>query len=553
MIRSLADRVILLSGWRRALVAAGAGAVGALAMPPLGLWPALAVSLTAAVWLLDGTGSARDRRGATLRRAAVAGWWWGVGYHAAGLWWIGAAFLVEADVFAWLLPAGVLGLPAVLAVFPALGFALARLLWSPGPARLFGLALGLTLSEWLRGHLFTGFPWNVFGLALGQNLWLMQTASLVGLWGLTAIATLLLATPATLGTEDRRAARFGPPAAAACLLLLMAAFGALRLEGSEVEPVAGVKLRLMQPNLTQDAKFRPAQGGAILSGYLALSDRPTSPQTSGLADVTHLVWPESAFPFLLHREPNALAQIAEALPPGAVLLTGAARQEQVPGERGGRFYNSIQAISSDGAVTATYDKVHLVPFGEYVPHLLDSMLRSIGIREFVHIPGGFTPGERRAPMRIEGLPLVAGSVCYEAIFPDEVLPEGPRPGLILNVTNDGWFGRTPGPYQHLAQARLRSVETGLPLVRAANTGISAVIDPYGRVWGSLPLGQEGVLDSGLPAAAPPPPQIRFGNVLLILMLALYGMATLVAQGVGYLPSSVRQTEFLANEEGRQRR
>lgn len=521
-MRVWADRVVLLSGWRRALLASAAGAFGALAMPPFGAWPALAISLTAAVWLLDGSvAGGRHPLLASLRRAAVAGWFWGLGYFVAGLWWIGAAFLVEADVFAWLLPAGVLGLPAILAFFPAFGFALARLLWSLGPARLCALAFGLTVSEWLRGHLFTGFPWNTLGLALGQNDWLMQSASVVGLWGLTAIATLVLATPATLGTGTTRTGRLTPPALAGCLLAGLALFGMIRLHAGVVAPVAGVKLRIMQPNLTQDAKFRPANGAVILRDYLALSDRATSPDSTGLADVTHLVWPESAFPFLLHREPNALAQIAARLPRGTILVTGAARQGQgLPGEASGRFYNAIQAVASDGAVVATYDKVHLVPFGEYVPHVLDATLRSVGIRELVKMPGGFTPGERRTALRVDGLPLIAATVCYEAIFPDEILPEGPRPGLILNVTNDGWFGNTAGPYQHFAQARLRSVETGLPMVRAANTGISAVMDPYGRIWAQLPLGREGILDSALPAAIDPPIQTRFGNLIAMLLCTL---------------------------------
>jgi apolipoprotein N-acyltransferase len=528
LIRALADRVILAEGWTRALIAAGAGAFAALAMPPFGLWPALALSLTVAVWLIDGSiDGGRLRRGATIWRAALAGWLWGFGYFVAGLWWLGAAFLVEADVFAWLLPFGVLGLPALLAFFPALGFALAALLWSPGPARLLAFAVALTASEWLRGHLFTGFPWNALGMALGQNLLLMQSAALLGLWGLTFVAALALSTPALLGTEDGRA-RFGPVVVAAIVLAAMAGLGGLRLWGETVPSVAGIKLRIMQPNLPQDAKFRPSNGPAILRSYLALSDRATSPTTSGLADVNLLVWPESAFPFLLHREPHALAQIAALLPPNTMLITGAARQgEGLPGEEAGRYFNAIQVIDSDGAIRATYDKVHLVPFGEYVPHVLDATLRAIGIRQFVHMPGGFAAGERRALLQVPGLPAASPTVCYEAIFPGEVVAEGPRPGWILNVTNDAWFGDTPGPHQHFAQARLRAVEQGLPLVRAANTGISAVVDPLGRIVASLPLGREGVLDAPLPSGVRQPLAARFGD-LMVLMLCTAALAASIA-------------------------
>ena len=218
-MKALASRVILASGWQRALIGFAAGAAGALAMPPFGILPALAVSLTVAVWLVDGA-AAGGRFGAasTLISAGVAGWWWGFGYFVAGLWWLGSAFLVEADQFAWALPFGVLGLPALLAVFSALGFALSRALWSPGAGRLFAFAFGLTVAEWLRGTAFTGFPWNTIGMALGQNLWLMQAASAIGLYGLTILAILICAAPATLGTGDAGSRRWAAPGLAVSAL-----------------------------------------------------------------------------------------------------------------------------------------------------------------------------------------------------------------------------------------------------------------------------------------------------------------------------------------------
>jgi apolipoprotein N-acyltransferase len=512
-MRSLADWVVLAEGWRRAAIAFGAGAVGALAMPPFGLWPALAVSLSLAVWLIDGSGA--GSRWSSVRRAAGIGWLWGFGYFLAGLWWIGAAFLVQPDVFAWLMPFGVIGLPAVLALFAALGFGVARLLWSGSAWRIFAFAFGMTLAELVRGHAFTGFPWNTLGMALGQNLWLMQSASLLGLYGLTAVATLVFAAPATLGNGETRAERLGPVFGAALVLLAMAGYGAWRLSGPAPAPVAGVKLRIVQPNLAQDAKFHAGRGPEILRKYLELSNSSTSADATGVREPTHIVWPESAFPFLLHREAAALGIIADALPQGGVLITGAARST---GEgRQARYYNSIQAVGDTGAVIASYDKVHLVPFGEYVPDFLERSLRAIGIREFVAIPGGFTAGERHTAFAVPGLPPVAGSVCYEAIFPGETMPPGPRPGLILNVTNDGWFGDTPGPRQHFAQARLRAVERGIPLVRAANTGISAVVDPYGRITASLAVGQESVIDADLPAVAN---ATVFDNVGMPIVLGL---------------------------------
>jgi apolipoprotein N-acyltransferase len=526
---ALAHRVILAWGWARVLIAFIAGAMGAFAMPPFGILPALAISLTVAVWLLDGAASGtRLRSLATLGSAAGIGWCWGFGYFVAGLWWLGSAFLVEADQFAYLLPFGVLGLPAVLAFFPALGFALARLMWSPGPARLFALAAALGASEWLRGTLFTGFPWNTLGMALGQNLWLMQAGAAVGLYGLTVLAVLICAAPATLGTAETHRGRVVPSLVALLALGALAFIGLQRLPPAETPTVAGVRLRVMQPNLPQDAKFNPANREDIMARYLALSDRATSPNASGIADVTHLVWPESAFPFLLHRDARALAQIAALLPPGVTLITGAARADDPPlGETRLRFFNAIHAVADDGTIVATYDKTHLVPFGEYFPHALDGLLRGLGLRQFVHAPGGFEPGDRPGNLDLPGLPPIAASICYEAIFPGAVVPRGPRPGLIMNVTNDAWFGMTPGPHQHFAQARLRAVEEGLPLVRAANTGISAVIDPYGRVVRSLGLGVEGVLDSPLPIAIARTTYGRFGDGLfaaLVLCCAALALA-----------------------------
>jgi apolipoprotein N-acyltransferase len=534
----------LTRGRRRWLTAFAAGAVGALAMPPFGFLPALVLSLAPAVWLLDGTvrdGSPSDApfikrdvvehgrpgplvrttrsRWAPFKSAALLGWLWGFGYFVAGLWWLGAAFLVEADQFAWAMPFGVLGLPALLAFFPALGFALARLFWLPDAWRILALAVGLTVSEWLRGHLFTGFPWNNPGMALGQNLWLMQTASLVGLYGLTFLSLVIAAAPAVLLTGRTTRSRWTAPAIAAGLLAGLAAFGAWRVPSWASPMVENVRLRVMQPNLPQDAKFNPRNRDAIMRRYLSLSASPG--RDGGAAAPTHIIWPESAFPFLLHRDAGALAQIATLLEPGSVLITGAARMDApLPGEAAGKFYNAIQVIDEKGTILGAYDKVHLVPFGEYVPKFLDALIRAAGLRQFVHIPGGFEPSEQRTTLSIPGLPPVAATICYEAIFPGELLAEGSRPDLILNVTNDAWFGQTPGPYQHFAQARLRAVEEGLPLVRAANTGISAVVDPFGRIVDNLPLAVEGVIDSSLPVAEPVTLYRNWGRFSLTATLAI---------------------------------
>jgi apolipoprotein N-acyltransferase len=540
-LQSVSQAIILSQGSARHLIAFASGAAGALAMAPFSIFPALIITLTVGVWLLDGAVDAHGPRRpaliASLKMAAFDGWWLGFGYFVAGLWWLGEAFLVEADRFAWALPLGILGLPAVLALFTALGFGIARLLWAPGAARLFALAVGIGISEWLRGHLFTGFPWNLFGMALGTNLVLAQAASLVGVYGLTLIAIVLFAAPATLVDTGPKPQRRWPVLAAIAALGALAVFGAFRLGlGTDPGFVAGVKLRIMQPNLSQDAKFRPEFRDAILDRYLALSDRATSPQSSGLADVTHLIWPESAFPFILGRDAQALARIGAALPPRTTLVTGAARMEAAASRRGESniaVFNSVQAVASGGSIVDSSDKAHLVPFGEYLPFA--ALLNRIGLRQFVSVPGGFASGERRKALNVPGLSLVAPLVCYEAIFSGEIMPQiwplglDKRPGLLLNVTNDGWFGAYAGPQQHFAQARLRSIEEGLPLVRAANTGISAIVDAYGRILDKLPSGVEGVLDGKLPAGLQPTFFARFGNLPAFGILVMMLMVVLVSR------------------------
>lgn len=525
-LAALPRRVILAEGWTRRAIAFVAGALGALALPPFDFAPAMAIPLTTAVWLIDGAAAAGGRwpRLGPLLSAAGAGWWLGFGYFVAGLWWLGSAMLVEADEFAWAIPLAVLGLPALLAFFPALGFALSRLLWSPGPARVFALAAGLGASEWLRGHMFTGFPWNDIGMALAQAGPLGEGAALIGLHGLDLVAIVVFAAPATL--IDRRPGTRANAAtgAAAALLAVLLLFGVARLATNPTDYVPGVKLRLMQPNLAQDAKFRPENGADILRRYLALSDRATSPDITGVADVTHLIWPESAFPYVVTREPQALADITRALQ-GKVLITGAARLEGDGAGRRGRLYNAIQ-VFENGHVLDFYDKAHLVPFGEYLP--LEDWLRPFGVTQLV--PGIWDRGEGSRRLTAPGLPLMSPLVCYEAIFPGDVAPtsaRGERPKLLLNLTNDGWFGRTPGPWQHFAQARLRAIEEGLPLIRVANTGISAIVDPYGRVLDSLPLGEEGVIDGRLPQAAPETPFARWGALIfptLLITLVFFALA-----------------------------
>lgn len=511
LLEKIAHRITLSWGWPRRAIAFGVGAIGALALPPVDFGLAMIVPMTIAVWLIDGV--AEETRVANMRTAFAVGWWWGLGYFIAGLWWLGAAFYVEGTKFLWALPLGVLGLPMLLAVFPGLGFALARAFWFPGNLRPLILAVSLSVSEFARAHLFTGFAWNEYGMTLGAHVVSAQVAAYGGLHSLTLLTVLLCAVPATLP----QGGRMSLAAVTMCGLLLV--FGVWRIAQALPPAVSGVKLRLIQANIDQGADFVPANGPTILSHYLTLSDRATSPQSSGIADVTHLFWPESPFPFILAQNHEALRQIADFLRGGATLITGTVRAERE--EERTTYFNAIQIFNRSGLTASRYDKHHLVPFGEYVP--LQNMLQSLGIESMIYLPGGFDEGKGSHVLTIAGLPKVLPMICYEAIFPNDFPTRGwdkPPVGLIVNVTDDAWFGHTAGPYQHFAQARLRAIELGLPMVRIANTGISAIIDARGGILKEAPLGVEAVLDSSLPGALPPTWQARFGSLPFFILLSL---------------------------------
>jgi len=515
-LRTLGLAIILSWGWKRAAIALAAGALSVLAMAPFNAWPVLFLTFPVMVWLIDGAGAGR---GQGVPAAAMAGFWFGLGYFVPGLYWIGYAFLVDASTFAWLMPFAVLGLPAYLALFTAAGFALARLIWTRDASRVIALAASLTISEWLRGHVLTGFPWNAFGYALSEPLALAQTGSLIGLWGLTFLSVAIFASPAVLIDGRSRGRKpWIAPLMALALLVAMGIFGGVRLALLPTTTVAKVKLRIMQPNLQQDERFNYSAKAAVMQKYLTLSDRASGPESTGVRDASILIWPESAFPFFLTREADAMAQIADLLPKGTVLITGSVRAPDLPpGTRITRAYNSIYVIDHDGSVLSVYDKLHLVPFGEYLP--FQDWMEKLGFVQLTKVQGGFIPGTRRRVMEIPNAPPALPLICYEAIFPGDVAARDDRPGWIVNLTNDGWFGISTGPYQHLQQARMRAIEQGLPVVRAANTGISAVIDPVGRIVARLGLGIEGVLDSSLPSAIAPTVCARVGDIPAGIMIA----------------------------------
>ena len=496
-----------LAGWRRFLFAFLAGALSALSFAPFGLWPLLLLGFAALALLIDGAVT----HARPVRSAAFAGWAFGFGQFLVGLYWVGYAFLVDSVDHLWQLPFIALIFPGGLALFIALAAALSAYMWRAGWPRIFILAAAYAIAEWVRGNIFTGFPWNLPGYGWDASLAVLQSVSLVGVYGLSLLTILFGASLALLFAPAR--AKEWPAAAALTLLfVLMWIGGAVRLN-SAVPDVPGVHVRLVQPNVPQQDKYMPSLRAQHWRELMDLS----LAKGSGPAP-THIIWPESAPPFLLAREAQALDDVAILTGAKRVLMTGAARVDVEPGKEP-TFYNSFYIFAHGGQLIGTYDKFHLVPFGEYVP----AFLQKLGLSNVVNIPGSFGFGSGPQTFPVPGAPPVGPLICYEILFPGEVTARN-RPQWFVNVTDDSWFGppSSSGPYQHLLIARVRAIEEGLPVARAANTGISAVIDPLGRIVAKLGSGEAGVVDSTLPAALPETFFAKFGEAGFLLMLIFAG-------------------------------
>ncbi len=529
LFEAAAARMAAFVGWRRAIVAAGLGGVATLALPPVGLAPVLLLVVPAFLWLLDGV----ENRAQAFR----LGWWFGFGYFFCGLYWIAFAFLVDAERLAWLMPFAAAALPAGLAVFCGLAAALVQSVPARGLGRCVLFACVWSGLEWLRGHLFTGFPWQLFGHALDHSTALLQPAAVIGVFGLSLVVALCAALPAALAGQTCRDRRALPALALATVALIMLwAGGTWRLTHAPPSVVPGVTVRLVQPNIVQREKWRADRLDANLRMHLELSrGRPIDP-TSLMRirpdrQPAAVLWAETATPFYPAHDPVRRLSVAEATPPGAVTIAGAPR---LTVDRTGRrsFWNGLVAIRDDGRIVATYEKFHLVPFGEYFPlrSWLPDWLPFGGVATGLT---GFSAGPGPRTLRVDGMPPFSPLICYEAIFPGAVLDASDRPRWLLNVTNDGWYGHTAGPHQHFAVVRLRAVEEGLPLVRVANTGISGVIDAHGRLRARLPLGRSGAMDVDLPEAlVRPTVYARFGDAPYFGLLLVFAiLAALLSRSV----------------------
>ncbi len=508
-METIAGRIMLLWGWRRAAVAFFAGALAVLAQAPFDFFAVCFISFPILVWLLDGAISDGSR--GILRRfgpAFAIGWWFGLGYFLAGLWWIGNALLVDAGAFAWALPIAVIGLPACLAVFYGLAASLARLCWSGEIGRIAALAAAFGIAEWLRTILFTGFPWNAIGYAAMPSPLFMQSVAIVGLFGANALAVFVFAMPSLIaGRRDRI---FGL-ALAVVIVSVTGGYGFWRLGLPEASDGQRLSIRIVQPSIDQAGKWDVAQRDSIFASLLELTG---AEPVDGSVRPQLIVWPETSVPFLFTERPDALLAIGELLEDGQTLLAGAVRTEAGSGS-GPRYYNSIVAINDDGEIVDAADKVHLVPFGEYLP--FSDLLGSFGLRQLVNAPGLFSAGSSRGVLEIPGGANLLAMICYEIIFPGE-LQNADNADAIVNLTNDAWYGDTPGPYQHFRQAQVRAVEAGLPLIRSANNGISAVVGARGRIIDAFDLNVVGSLDVELVVGKYPGSPYKNCTFLAILLI-----------------------------------
>ena len=491
-----------------------AGWVSAFAMAPVSFWPCMFAGLSALYWLFSKTQGAGQ--------AFFAGFFFALGYFVTGLWWIGNALLVEGNDFAWVWPISVIGLPTLLGLFTGTYLAIARMAFSPHSLKGFvAFCFFLTLSEWARGNAFTGFPWNLYGYVWAEHLAMAQISHFIGAYGLTFASALWCALGGYLIVCGKDA-RFKITAAGIALATLGAtfAFGQLRLKNNPTEFDKSAGILVVQPNIPQNMKWDPV---AVQENFLKIASLS---KTATFADPKpenlFIVWPETAISPSVYTVTENMDRIRDILQgyknSETYLVTGVLRRMGEAGEQA-RYANSVVFLNKDLSALKTYDKTHLVPFGEFIP--LQNWIPLKPVAAF----RGFERGDGATTIERGDAPSFSPLICYEVIFPGQVISSTKRPDWIVNVTNDGWYGDSAGPHQHFAQTRLRAIEEGLPVVRSANTGISGVIDSYGRVVEEAGIFQEAAIMSYLPS--PIVDRGYYGRLAFRLLLPLVGLALML--------------------------
>lgn len=504
--------------WTGPILALVAGLAAALAHPPFGLLPGL-LGYAGLLHLLDDANAARP-----LRSAFWRGWLAGVGYFGLGTWWIAEAFMVDAANQGWMAPFAVAAMASGLALFWGLAALAYRWIRPASAWRVLTFAGAFAALEWTRGHVLTGFPWNLPGETWRAGSWPSQAAALVGAYGLTWITLAIAAAPAVAKASWRegRVGKIVLGSAAAGLVALYAYGAAVQSRPLAEGPPTTV--RIVQADIQQDAKWDAVRFSQIVQSYVSLT---AAPYKGKPADI--VIWPEGALPAATndYLAPGTWVRqaIIDSLHPGQLLLIGGYRYEgaiQAP-----VYYNSLIALrrtADDLEVVGVYDKHRLVPFGEYLP--AERFLTLIGFKSLAHLGDGFATGPRPAPLRIAPDLLVQPLICYESLFPG-LAKSDPNVRVLINVSNDAWFGVTSGPLQHLNLASYRAIESAKPILRATPTGVSAVIDARGRIvpGARLDLGKSGVIDAPIPGKGEVTPFENFGNLAFLALLLTSAVAS----------------------------
>ena len=518
-----------LTPWRARGLALAAGLAAALAHPPFGFLPGL-LGYAVLLWLLDAIDGPRPLRSAFLR-----GWLMGLSYFALSTWWIAEAFMVDAANQGWMAPFAVAAMAAGMALFWGLAAVLYRLVKPAGVRRVLVFAGAFAVLEWTRGHILTGFPWNLPGETWRAGSAVSQFAAVVGAYGLTWITLAIAAAPAVW--RDGKRGRILVGVAIGGLAVLYVGGATYLARHHPGPPYAPTMVRIVQADIPQESKWDAGRFAQIVQAYVSLTAKPYAGKA---ADI--VVWPEGALPLAIndYMVPGSWVRqaIVDALQPGQLLLIGGYRYEGTPDKP--VYYNSLVALrreANDVVLVGIYDKHRLVPFGEYLP--ADALMTKLGVKSMAHLGDGFATGPEPAPLRVAPDLLVQPLICYESLFPRLAKPvHGVR--AIVNVSNDAWFGVTSGPLQHLNLASYRAIETGLPIIRATPTGVSALIDAQGRIADQrLGLGESGVIDGVLPPVSATTPFTKLGHLPFAMLL-------LISIGAGIPQRAGRGLEKAAN-------
>lgn len=485
---------------RRAALSFMFGMIGALALPPTSIFPVLFLAFPALIWLLRGA--------ATSRQVFTSAWSFAFGFFLLGLYWIAAAMFVDLRAFWWGVPLAAAGLPAFFALYYATAMVAAYKIGLRGLGGIGVFALCWFAADFARGVALTGFPWNLEGYIWSNILPIMQSVSVGGIYSLTLITILAAALP--LAVLERAARLRWASVAGIILLVVIAVWGGARMPAETA--MTQTRLRVVQPNVAQTLKWNAGLQEQNFQHILDMTSRAAEHKP----DI--VVWPETASTFYLTEDEAHRRAVAASLLENEYLITGVIRRYLDDKEQL-RYANAMVVVERSGRIAALYDKAHLVPFGEYIP-----FRKYVALRTLANLGVDFTAGQGLRTLHVDALPSFSPLICYESIFPGAVVAENDRPQFLVNMTNDGWYGKTAGPYQHFAISKTRAIEEGLPLVRSANTGISAVVDPYGRAVSKLDLGVSGYIDSDLPAPLAPTFYARHGEwvtAVLFLMMCVW--------------------------------